>query len=173
MKEIEVKILEVNVPHVVAQLEKMGAKKTFDGMLDGGKFDFPDGRLKKEGKMLRLRKRGEQTELTFKKGLTQEIAKIAEELEVSVSSFEITEMILHEIGMQKNASVKKHRFSYQLGTIHFDFDTLEGIPTLLEIEASDVESLEAMVKKLGFTMDQTKPWTGKQVHEYYKKHPLK
>ncbi len=167
MKEIELKILEINVSEVVAKLEKWGAKKTSDGMIDGGKYDFSDERLKKDGKMLRLRKHGDKVELTLKKGLSQDVAKVADEWEVSVSSFEVTEKILTEMGMQKNAVTQKHRMSYQLGNVHFDIDTPPGIPTVLEIEAPSIEILKQYVEKLGFTMEQTKPWTGKQLHEYY------
>lgn len=169
MKEIELKILEVNVSALVAKLEVMGAKKIFDGIIDGGKYDFSDGWLKKEGKMLRLRKHGDKVELTFKKGLSRDGAKIADEWEVSVSSFENTERILAELGMHQSGVTQKHRMSYQLGNVHFDFDTPKGIPTVLEIEAPDIETLKRYVQKLGFTMEQTRPWTERQLHEYYEK----
>ena len=60
MKEIEVKILEINVADVQKRLKELGAQKLFDGELEWVVFDFPDGRLGKEEILVRLRRTGKQ-----------------------------------------------------------------------------------------------------------------
>ena len=55
MKEIEVKILEVNVSEVIKKLEALGAKKVLDTAQEIIIYDNAEGTLSK-GQLLRLRK---------------------------------------------------------------------------------------------------------------------
>jgi adenylate cyclase, class 2 len=169
MKEIEVKILEVNKVEIVKKLESFGAKKIFDGKIIGSYFDFEDGRLKKQDKLLRLRKKGDITELTLKQKLICKKAKIAEEQEVIVSNHEMMKKILFSIGLKEIAVFSKHRISYGLDNVHFEFDSFPNIPEFLEIEAKTVSELEKHIKKLGFSMKDAKAWSGRDVINHYKK----
>ena len=56
MKELEVKILEVNRKKVEEILASCGAKKIFDGDIQTLFFDFKDGTIIKAKDVLRLRK---------------------------------------------------------------------------------------------------------------------
>jgi len=174
MKEIEVKILEIDKDKVIRKLEELGAEKEFDGKIEGHHFDFEDRKLTKEKKMVRLRKQcdivqGDTVFLTFKQKISKKIAKQSIEHEVEVKDFEAMKKILSGIGLGGYSQASKHRISYALDNVHFDIDTYKGIPTFLEIEATTVEKVEEHVKKLGFTMEQTKSWTGKDVLEHYGK----
>jgi adenylate cyclase class 2 len=168
MKEIEVKILEINVPEVVKRLEALGAKKVLDTVQEIIIYDNAEGTLSK-GQLLRLRKNGEVIELTYKKRISKEGTKISDEKEVHVSDFETTRKILQGIGLKEVRKTTKHRISYHLHGVGFEIDTYPGIPTFLEIETEDEKLLEEYVKKLGFTMKDAKPWTGKDVFKHYGK----
>jgi adenylate cyclase class IV len=49
MLEKEIKILEINEKELYANLEKLGAKKTFEGIIHDVYYDFPEGdKLKME-----------------------------------------------------------------------------------------------------------------------------
>lgn len=65
MKEIEIKILDINVEKIRTKLLNLGAEKTFED-IHAVFFDSPRNKLKNQGNTLRVRKIGEKTELCFK-----------------------------------------------------------------------------------------------------------
>lgn len=169
MEEIEIKILEINKDEVVKKLEKLGAKKIFDGDMCAVRFDYPNNEFEKQGKLIRLRKKAKKVELTYKERIPNSKAKSMQEFGVFVSSFEGMEEILKGIGFVEHGKIEKNRITYKLGDVHFEIDTMSGIPTFLEIEAPILDLISFYVKKLGFQENQVKPWSVKDVIEYYAK----
>lgn len=169
MQEIEVKILEIDEEDVIEKLEKMGAKRVFEGDVETSYFDFDNRTLLLNSKVLRLRKIGEKTELTFKQRISNEEAKVMNELEVEVDDLESMRKILEELGLTEFRLARKHRITYVLGEIHFELDTFEELPTFLEIEAPSVGEIKKFVGKLGFTMKDARSWSGMDVLRYYGK----
>jgi adenylate cyclase class 2 len=176
MKEIEVKILEVNVPSLVKKIESLGGKKVFEGDISASYFDFPDKRLRAQQKVLRLRQRGKEVELTCKRQTKNETVKMMDEFEVRVTDFNQMKTILNELGLEEEESredgqsihLGKHRVSYEVGPIHVELDTIPHFPTFAEIEAHSQEELEEWVKKLGYQMSDAKPWGGRDVINHYR-----
>ena len=173
MQEIEVKILEVDVSYITQKLESWGAKNVFDGEVNASYYDFSNGRLKDNNRFLRLRKKGSTVELTLKEKVEHEEAKIMQEYEVNVTDFEIMQKILYGLGLLEIKVARKHRTSYLLDEVHFELDTFPGIPTFLEIEASNMERVREYVQKLGYSMQDAKPWSGGDVLKYYEKNKKK
>ncbi len=170
MNEIEVKILDIDKNKVIKQLESLGAKKVFEGKIHVLFFDFPNKKLEKESSFLRLRNKENFSELTFKKSISEEKAKIVEETEIVCDNFENAKKILKNLGLvELKISADKYRISYSLDGVHFEIDNLENFPTYLEIEAPDLAQLQKAVEKLGFSMKDAKPWSGKEVKEHYEK----
>jgi adenylate cyclase class 2 len=171
MKEIEVKILGIDKEEIEKKLVGLGARKIFDGKIDALHFDFKDNSLRKKGDPLRLRKFGSKNFLTFKKKISKEKAKIKEETEIEVSDFEDTKKILGILGLNVCRRVKKHRISYGLEGTRFELDTYEAeynfVPSFLEIEAKDVETIYKFAKILGFSETDCKPWSTSDVIKYY------
>lgn len=163
------KILEINVRETISKLKKLGAKKTFDGELVAFIYDFPDKRLKSEGKLLRVRKINDQAEFTFKSKLKKGKVKTNVEHQVNVDRFDSLHTILFSLGLKRKSYGNKHRVSFQLGKMHVDIDTCKGIPPYLEIEAPSSKELEKYVRKMGFRMDQTNSWTMRDVYKHYGK----
>jgi len=172
MQEIEVKILEIDTKKVIAKLKELGARKVFEGQMDVCYYDFKDHSLSDNGKILRLRTKGQKSEFTVKRKMGKAEAKVMEEYEVTVNDFAAMQTILQEIGLKKLQSATKHRASYALGKIHFEFDTIPGLPTFLEVEAPTMDELKSVIKKIGFTMGDTKPWSGKDVVRHYGKRKM-
>lgn len=171
MEELEVKILEIKKDSIIKKLLKMGAKKTFEGTLVSESFDYPDGRIKKSGNLVRLRKQGEKTNLTFKRKITNSKVKVRDEQEVEVDDFETMKTILLGIGLVKKDGLTKTRETYELGDVKYEIDEIKGIPTFMEIEAPTFKKLEGAVHKLGLDMEHTNSMgTGELLEKYRKTH---
>ena len=155
MKEIEIKILNINVEEIKKKISNLGAEKVFDGEVHTISIDFPEEKLHGNGEFLRVRKVGNKVEFCFKGKKENSQFKTREEIEVTTSNFEDTIEILEKLGLKKFHDIKKHRESYKLGNIHFEIDTYPDFPTFLEIEAPTKEEVKEYVEKLGYTMEQT------------------
>lgn len=171
MKELEVKILEVNRIKIEEILTSLGAKKVFDGDIQTMFFDFKDGAIINAKNVLRLRKEQDRTELTYKKVHITETAKLAEEYSVEVSNLETMKKILENIGLSITESMQKHRVSYTLNHTRFDIDCYAGnygyIPELLEIESENIDLIHKYAALLGFQAKDCLPWsTDELIHHY-------
>lgn len=170
MKETEAKILEVDAQDVCKRLEALGAQKVFEGELVATVYDFPDKRLSKQEILIRLRKEGNNTKLTYKKLLNADQAKVSEEIEVAVGDFDAMEKILLLLGLspKKGYPLSKQRLSYVLDSTRFELDTFTQFPTYLEIEAPDDATIKKYAQKLGFTAASLKPWGVREVFAHYR-----
>ncbi len=169
MKEIEVKILEIDVEEIDKKLKKIGAEKVFEGEIVSIYFDFPDRLLEKEGKILRLRQKGAKSILTYKELISQDEAKIMDEYELTIDDFELIKRIFEGIGLLPLYEFNKHRTTYKLNQTHFEIDKYPDIPAFLEIEAPDLDTINEMVSKLGFSGEEVNSYSIKDVLKYYDK----
>jgi len=171
MKEVETKILEINVDEIRKKLEELGAKLIYDEVQVVRILDSEDGRISRDGSLLRVRKVGDKVELTFK-GPKQKTGnvKAAEETETHVEDFDTVLKIFEQIGLTPLRSYEKHRISYKLGNITFEIDELPNVPNIppwLEIECSSQEEIEKMVEKLGFKKEEMKSFDGLELMKHY------
>lgn len=171
MKEIEVKILNINRSKIEEILFQLGAKKVFDNDVEAFFFDFKNGSISKTKSILRLRREGNQVVLTFKRIKSKQGAKVAEEQSVEVSNLEVMKKILQSLDLFIKESNIKHRVSYQLGNVHFDFDCYKGehsyIPEFMEIEAENLETIHKYAMLLGFKPEDCLPWSTSDLVNYY------
>jgi predicted adenylyl cyclase CyaB len=172
MKEIEVKIIDVNRSELEKALEVLGAQKTFDGDIQTIFFDFESGTITKHGNLLRIRKNPKKTELTYKKVKHTQTAKIAEEYSVEVSNLEAMIQILQNLSLTITGNMEKHRVSYKLDNAEFDIDHYTGtyafIPEFLEIEAENTSQIYKYAEILGFKPKDCLPWSTEELIRHYK-----
>ncbi len=166
--EIEVKILQIDVEETMRKIEKFGGVKTYEGEVITTYYDSRN-KLDKQGRVLRLRRKDGKTEVTFKEKISDEQFKSMNEFETTVGDFKTMDTILRGIGFKPCRELTKRRTSYSIGEIHFDIDTYNEFPTFLEIEAKTGNLVEEWVKKLGYTMNDAKPWTTSDVFRHYGK----
>jgi adenylate cyclase, class 2 len=171
MREIEVKILDVDRPSLEKKLIKFGAKKVFDGELRALYFDYKDQSLKKAGHTLRLRKEKDNSILTFKEYVSNDRLKQRDEYEAAVDDFDKTKDILERLGFMINLELHKHRISYSFGNVKVEFDKYLGkhlfVPEFLEIEGPDEGNIYCVARLLGYDKSDCKPWTTKELIAYY------
>lgn len=166
MEEIEVKILNINKDEIIQKLDSFGAKKVFDGPMNSVYLDYED-KLKNKEKMLRIRQKGEKCILTLKIKKKDSEAKINDEYETEVKNFEEARIIFKNLGFKEFATDFRKRISYKFRNSLVEIDIYETIPPFLEVESPNKDELKEIVKLLGFSMEQTKKWTGKEVLNFY------
>jgi len=171
MKEIEVKILEINPKEIENKLIKLGAKKKFDGVINSFTLDFPNRNLHNNKTLLRLRTMGKEAFVTLKKGKDTKKIKVCEETEITVSDLDKMTIIFEELGLKKVNSMEKTRKSYLLDKTHFEIEKYSGkhknVPAFLEIESTSAKDIYKYAKLLGFSEKDCLPWTAGDVIKHY------
>ncbi|MBA4374046.1 MAG: hypothetical protein C0402_14440 [Thermodesulfovibrio sp.] len=171
MREIEVKVLEVDKAAVAARLITLGAQKTFDDKIHALYFDTPDHAIRLQRTTLRLRKEGSRTMLTVKRDLDEQGAKARDEQEVEVSDFATMGSMLRALGLHIWLEMKKHRVSFELAGLHFEFDRYEDnyayIPEFLEIEGPSLQVIHEYAGLLGFAPADCRPWDAVDIARHY------
>lgn len=171
MKELEVKILEIDREDVEKKLIVLGAIKTFDNKIHAIYYDLRDNSLKKTGKALRLRKEGEKAILTLKLHVENALAKERTEHEAEVCRFEDMRTVLEGLGYAPWLEMQKHRTSYEFEGTHVELDHYYGqhdyIPEFLEIEGRDIETIYRCAEALGFSRQDCRPWDVVELIGYY------
>lgn len=168
MKEIEVKILEIDVAETIRKIQEFGGVKTYEGEVITTYYDSRN-RLDRQGRVLRLRRKDDRIEVTFKEKISQTGFKSMNEFETTVGDYKTMDTILKGIGFEPCRELTKRRTSYSIGDVHFDIDTYNEFPTFLEIEAKTGDLVKEWVLKLGYTMNDARPWTTKDVFKHYGK----
>ncbi|MGV8163033.1 MAG: class IV adenylate cyclase [Candidatus Nanoarchaeia archaeon] len=169
MKEVELKILEINIKDIDKRIISLGGNKKGKFLIKSAFFDFPDGRIKKNKELLRLRTVGDKVELVYKQNSHNEhYFKVCDEHQVELDSFENAELLLAALGLKKIRYYEKYRTSYTLKDLKIEIDELPGVPAFLEIEGEKKE-IEHTVVLLGFSMQDTTTMTGSDVLKKYGK----
>ncbi|MCI4667581.1 MAG: class IV adenylate cyclase [Bacteroidia bacterium] len=172
-QEIEVKILEIDRDQVEKRLLELGGVVSFDGEMTAWFFDTPDRQIKDRGDVLRLRKEGENSVLTYKKHISMGEAKVMEETETLVDDPEKMSEILMAAGFEVIKHTRKFRKEYALHEAHVVIDNYQDelgpIPEFIEVEAENMEVLKRVVEGLGFGMDQCLNWSTRELVKHYLK----
>lgn len=156
MKEIEVKIRNINKEDIIKKIEKLGAIKIFTGKVTDYRFDTPERDLSKQGKALRIRQKGRYIFLNLK-GKKKSVQNIInrEEIGVKISNLRVMHKILNELGYIKIFELNKYRTEYRLDDTTFDIDEYVGLEPLLEIESISYDKVKEYIKKLEISEKET------------------
>jgi len=164
--EYEITILDVDVKELEKKLEKLGAVKEGDFLQKRNLYNFHE---EFRGRFIRLRTNGKSTILTIKdKSAKKDIGSV-KELEIEVSDFDKTALIMEQLGYEVSTYQENKRTIYKLGDVEFDIDTWPMIPTYMEIEGKSKEEVEDFIDKL--KIDKSK-LTLDKVSEIYKKYGI-
>lgn len=137
--EYEAKFLAVDVADLQKQLAALGAVQAFPRTLLTRKIfesDVLDGT-----QWVRLRDEGTRTTLTLKQVTDANSIDGTTEIETEVGDLEAMAEILGSIGLREVRYQENYREEWRLGDVAFDFDTWPGLPTFLEIEGPDEQSV--------------------------------
>lgn len=145
--EYECRILEINKEEFILRLEELGAVKKGEYFQRRFVYDFNP---KIPNKWIRLRTNGKDTTLTIKEIIDKTIDG-TKELEINVSSFDDTNKILNELGYIARNYQENKRITYILDNVEIDIDTWPLIPTYVELEGTNKESVDKIIKKLNIS----------------------
>ena len=165
--EFELRVLDIKVDIIISKLIELGAVHVKDRNMKRYSYKIPKGPDVLESWM-RLRDDGEKIVLTIKEIHAYTIDG-TKETEIIVSNFEQTKNLLLKLGFIPKSYQENKRSSWMLDDVEIEIDSWPKIPSYLEIEGKNRESVEKMVVKLGFSLDQA---TGLGVKQIYAKYGL-
>lgn len=176
-KELETRIIDIDVDSMREKLKSLGAKMIKSENQINDIYDFEDERLLKDKGYARIRTVNDLINskeiifMTTKKMLSQGKFKEMEENEVIVDNKTMAEGIFKSLGLKLHQSIKKYRESYEIldGLVEIDINDKEFCPfPYIEIETSSEQSLQNILDLIGYTMEDTTSKTIYQLIDEYK-----
>jgi adenylate cyclase class 2 len=151
-REIEIKLQVVDAAQARRRLEAAGFATLAGRMFERNTlFDDPGLRLRARGELLRVRRVGAETVLTFKGPATPGKHKSREEIEIRVSDAGALEIILVRLGLQPSYRYEKYRTEFsragEPGVVALD-ETPIGV--FFEVEGPG-EWIDRVASELGFS----------------------
>lgn len=171
MKEMETRIININVDEIRTKLFSMNTVMVKMENQINNIYDFSDRRLLNNKGYARIRivedKLNNKTinYMTTKKLLSQEKYKIMEEHETTIEDAKQGSLIFASLGLELVQSIKKYRESYKFKSslIEIDINDKSFCPfPYIEIESTSEEEIKEIVELLGYTMEDT---TSKTIFE--------
>lgn len=173
MKEIEVKVLNINKKNILEKLKSINAnliKKEFQRNII---FDYADNRLFNSGGYVRIREANSFIDnkksiiVTFKELISKDKFKISEEIEFETNNVNETTKFLEKLGLKIFRIDEKFRESYKIDFGLVEIDTWAGVPTYLEVEAINEENVEKILNLLGYKLSESTSMSLKEIIKFY------
>ena len=161
--EYEARILEIDVKEFEEKLKKLGATKAFDSLQKRYVYDFSP---KRESEWIRLRTNDNETTLTIK-NIKDTTIDGTKEVEIKVSDFEKTNIILEKLGYKSRSYQENRRTRYYLNDVEIDIDSWPMIPTYVEIEGKSKEEVYNTIELLGYSKDDITTLDVTSIYEKY------
>lgn len=142
--EYEIRVLEIDKDKLIKRLNELNAK--FIGEFNQKRYVY-NIIPKRDGRWLRLRTNGKKTTLTYK-SVEKNSIDGTKELEIEVEDFEKTNSLLELVGVKNKGYQENNRIQYILDGVEIDIDSWPLIPTYVEIEGENEESVLNILKKI-------------------------
>ena len=155
MREVELKALVNDLPARRKQLEKAGAKLTYEGRLVDRRYDIESRELADRDEVLRVRRyeSSGSTKTYFDwKGPTETEGayKIREEISTRVDDFGAIEQILDKVGFVVTMKIDREIAQYELGGATIRFERYPRMDVLVEVEGEPA-AIELAIEALGMS----------------------
>lgn len=165
MIETEAKYWSPGNERVEKALVRLGARKTFSGIMEDVYFAHPSRDFAKTDEALRLRKLEDGAELAYKgPRMRAEHGKAREEITARIDDALSLQRILERLGFKEAYVVRKKRTSYALDRLMVELDDVEGLGEFVELEVltespqRTEELLETARKELGLTRQEPRTY---------------
>ncbi|MBU0685481.1 MAG: class IV adenylate cyclase [Candidatus Thermoplasmatota archaeon] len=135
MIEVELKFRSPGNEKIEKALVKLGAKQISNGPIEDFYFAHPSRDFGKTDEALRLRKREDGAELTYKgPRMHADGAKAREEITLKTDNPLTMQRIVERLGFKESYVLRKTRTSYLLDKLRVDIDDVEGLGEFVELE---------------------------------------
>ena len=168
-QETEAKFYVRDLDRIITRLHELEARLIQPRVLETNlRFDLPDGSLRSEGRVLRLR-RDTEARFTYKGPSTNEQGVLSRtEIEFTVGNFEKAKEFMEALGYQKLLYYDKYRTTYSLDSTSLPVDfqqqavglqscliMLDELPygNFVEIEGENSEMIRAVADQLNLNWD--------------------
>ncbi|MFP4402141.1 MAG: class IV adenylate cyclase [Candidatus Nanoarchaeia archaeon] len=160
MEEVELKFLNINVEEIKVKLEKLGAELQYSTQIESYPF-LAEGfhASNSQMKYLRVRNVDGDVTITYKDPVKSSEMTNRDEVEIKTNDYEEAIKLIEKLGFEKGDVFRKHREHYELEDVHFELDTLEHIPTYLEIETQSEEKMREVCEQLNLDISNGKRGT--------------
>lgn len=160
-KECEVTLLEID-DNFEKKILGLGAKLVSDSIQKRYVYDV---KPVSPNKWIRLRTNGEKTTLTIKEVEDKNAIGGTEEIEITVDSFDEANNFLESLGYESRNYQENYRKMYKLNDVEISIDSWPLIPTYVEIEGKNEQTVLDTLELLGYT---EKDYTTLDVVSIYK-----
>ena len=152
-QETEAKFYIQDLGRIQRRLKDVDARLVQERVLETNiRFDLPNGNLRAEGRVLRLRYDTE-AKLTYKGGGKNNQGVLSrEEIEFVVGNFEKAKQFLEALGYQEVFIYEKYRATYEVDKTSIMLDELP-YGNFMEIEGEKEETIRALSDKLNLNWD--------------------
>ncbi len=148
--EFEAKFLNIEVDALREKLRVGGGTLVHPERLMRRKnFDYSDRRLEKSGGWIRVRDEGDVVTLAYKQLLDRTVTG-TKEISLIVENFDVIADLLTAIGLENKSYQETKRERWMYKGVEVTIDTWPWIPTFVELEGENEESLKAVAAELGF-----------------------
>ncbi len=167
-QEVEAKFYVPDLAEVEQRLQELGARclqpRTHEVNL---RFDTPQEDLRRQGRVLRLRK-DREVHLTYKQGRSIEGGiHTREEIEFALADFDAARRFLEALGYQVSFTYEKYRTVYLLDEVEIMLDELP-YGNFVEIEGQ-AEAIRALAAKLDLSLDRAIPLSYHALFEHLRR----
>lgn len=167
MEVYEGKILEINKDLILERLNMLSATLIMDHDVKSVYFDFSDMRLRKQNKILRLRFLENNCFLMLKERKHNNQINVFEEDYIELDNQDNLASIFRKMDVLEFSRDLRHITSYRLNDTLVKISIYPNIPAFISIEANSEDELRESVILLGFSMQDVKPWSSKDILDFY------
>lgn len=152
MQEIEAKFYVQDLKSIGTRIQDLGARLIQPRVLETNlRFDLPDGGLRSQGRVLRLRQ-DTAARLTYKEpGKGDQGIIQRKEIEFVVGDFEKARYLLEALGYQQVLIYEKYRTTYELADCHIMLDEMP-YGNFVEIEGAGTEPIQKLATELNLNL---------------------
>lgn len=174
MKEVELKILNIDKKKITAKLRNIGARKIIKRTLIREIY-FEKVGVKNythnNYSSLRLRSIGKNNELTVKIKEESGMFGIWKEIETTMGDFETAKSILETIGFKPFRVREKYREEYMFKNIKIEIDTYPKMNPYVEIEAKSEVEMMKFLEEMQFPIEYATKETATEIIKRSKLNP--
>lgn len=159
--EYEIRVLEVDKEEMIKRIEQLGATKVGEYHQRRYVYDFNPAQ---EGKWIRLRTNGYETTLAIK-DIEKNTIDGTKEIEFKVDNFDEANLFLNQLGYFAKGYQENNRIQYRLNDVEIDIDSWPMIPSYMEIEGPNAESVNEVLEKLDVAKDKITALNCKDIYK--------